>query len=367
MKPALIALALWAALAVACPVHAEDTGWDWARDAALPEWVPPPLVPPDNPMRRPKVLLGRYLFYDRRLSADGTMSCGSCHHHDRGFADPRRVATGVDARPGILNPPSTANVANLPVLTWANPGERTLEQQLLIPLFGAHPLELGMSGRDGALFDALRADPIYPPLFARAFPETEGEISLAAVAKAIAAFERSITSFRSPYDRAHHGGEPDAMNPAARRGEALFFGERLECYHCHNGLTFTDNIVHSRLPVAEIGYHDTGVARSGGIGELTGDRTQRGTFRTPTLRNVALTAPYMHDGSMASLDAVLAHYARGGRLHGPNTSPLLRGFRLSAGERADVKAFLESLSDTALTVDPHWSDPWPGAAREVPK
>jgi cytochrome c peroxidase len=211
---------------------------------------------------------------------------------------------------------------------------------------------------------SLAADPAYPAMFRAAFPETQGAISLGTLTRALAAFQRSILSFRSPYDRYRWGGDDSALSPAAKRGEKLFFGERLECYHCHGGPTFTDNLVHSRLADAEIGYHDTGVARTGGIGEQTGLATQRGAFRTPSLRNVALTAPYMHDGSMATLDAVIDHYARGGRARGPNTSPLLRGFRLSPQERADLIAFLESLTDTALTSDPRLAPPaGPLAAR----
>jgi cytochrome c peroxidase len=357
---AALALLLLGAAAAAPRVAA----WDWQRDAALPAWMPPPVVPADNPMTTAKVELGRHLFHDTRLSADGSMACATCHRQDRAFADPRRVALGVDGRPGVLNPPGLANVAYLPVLTWANPGQRLLEQQALIPLFSQHPVEMGMAGREAALTASLAGDPAYPALFRAAFPEARGAISLATVTRALAAFQRSILSFRSPYDRYRWGGDDSAITQAARRGERLFFGERLECYHCHGGPTFTDNLMHARLADAEIGYHDTGVARTGGLGEQTGLANQRGAFRTPSLRNVALTAPYMHDGSMPTLDAVIDHYARGGRARSPNTSPLLRGFRLSPRERADLIAFLESLTDTALTTDPRLAPPaGPHAAR----
>ncbi len=351
----LVALLSWARPVMA---DGERQDWDWQRDGALPAWMPPPVVPADNPMTRAKVELGRHLFYDKRLSADGSMACATCHRQANGFADPRRVATGVDGSPGQLNPPSIVNSGYLPVLTWANPGQRKLEQQALIPLFSQHPIEMGMAGREAEMMAALRREPRYTPLFAAAFPQREDPISLDAITKAIAAFERSVTSFRSPYDRARRGNEPDAITPAARRGEALFFGERLECYHCHGGPTFSDNLHHVRLAEPEVGFHDTGVARRGGVGEQTGDGNRIGAFRTPSLRNVALTAPYMHDGSMATLNAVIDHYAKGGRSRGPNTSPLLQGFRLSARERADLIAFLESLTDVALANDPRWADPW---------
>jgi cytochrome c peroxidase len=308
-------------------------------------------------MSRAKVALGRRLFHDTRLSADGRMACATCHRQEHGFADPRRVATGTDGRPGLLNPPSLANIAYLPVLTWANPGQDRLEAQALIPLFGEHPVEMGMAGREAALFAALAADPDYPAQFRAAFPDKAGAIGLETLTKALAAFQRSITSFRSPYDRYRWGGEPDAIGAAAKRGEALFFGERLECYHCHGGPTFTDNLIHAWLPQPERGFHDTGVARRGGIGEQTGEAARRGAFRTPSLRNVAVTAPYMHDGSLPTLAAVVRHYERGGTRRGAATSPLLRGFRLSAAERADLLAFLASLTDDALAADPRWSPP----------
>ena len=341
-------------------------GWDWQRDAGLPAWMPPPVVPADNPMSHAKVELGRHLFYDRRLSADGRMSCASCHRQDTAFTDPRRVATGVDGRPGRLNPPALANAAYLPVLTWANPAQTRLETQMLTPLFGHFPVELGMAGREEALFAALAAEPRYPPLFRAAFPDRDGAMTLETLSKALAAFERAITSFRSPYDAYRWGGQPGAIGPAAKRGEALFFGERLECYHCHGGPTFTDTVMHSRLAEPEIGFHDTGVRRRGGIGELTGEPMRDGTFRTPSLRNVGLTAPYMHDGSIPTLERVLDHYAKGGRTRGPITSALLRGFRLSKQERADVIAFLNSLTDRELTTDARWADPWPAKSTREP-
>jgi cytochrome c peroxidase len=336
---------------------AAATGWDWQRDAALPAWAPPPAVPADNPMSLAKVALGRRLFHDARLSADGRMSCATCHRQDRAFADPRRVALGVDGSAGLLNPPSVANAGYLSVLTWANPGQTRLEEQTLIPLFSQHPVEMGMAGREAELFAAIANDPAYPAQFRAAFPERDGAITLETLTKALAAFQRGITSFRSPYDRYRWGGERDAISPAAKRGEALFFGERLECYHCHGGPTFTDTLAHAWLPQPERGFHDTGVAATGGIGEQTGDPTRRGAFRTPSLRNVALTAPYMHDGSLPTLDAVIRHYERGGLRRGPHTSPLLRGFRLTARERADLVAFLDSLTDPHLLTDPRWAPP----------
>jgi cytochrome c peroxidase len=331
--------------------------WEWR----LPAWVPPPAL--NRPLRAAEVELGRWLFHDTRLSRDGTMSCATCHQQARAFTVNRATVPGVDGSPGQKNPMSLVNLAWAPVLTWANPAQTSLERQALIPLFSDHPVEMGMSGREEELFARLAADPRYPSMFAAAFPEREGAITLETITRALAAFQRAIVSFSSPYDRYRWGGEREAISAAARRGERLFFGERLECYHCHGGFLFTDNVMHSRLIGPEIGFHDTGVARAGGIGEHTGDARQMGAFRTPSLRNVALTAPYMHDGSMATLEEVIRHYERGGRQRGPNTSALLAGFRLTPRERRDLIAFLESLTDPGLTTDPRFADPFAAGAR----
>lgn len=326
--------------------------WEWR----LPAWVPPPAL--ERPLTAAEVELGRWLFYDRRLSRDGSMSCATCHVQARAFTVNRATMPGVDGTAGLRNPMSLVNLAWMPVLTWANPALHRLEEQALIPLFSDHAVEMGMSGREEELFARLKADPRYPPMFAAAFPERAGAITLETITRALAAFQRAIVSFNSPYDRYRWGGERDAISAAARRGEQLFFGERLECYHCHGGFLFTDNLMHSRLIAPDVGFHDTGVARRGGIGEHTGDPRQMGAFRTPSLRNVALTAPYMHDGSMATLDEVISHYERGGRARGAQTSPLLAGFRLTPQERRDLIAFLESLTDRSVTTDPRFANPF---------
>ena len=355
--------------------------FDWR----LPDWVPPPVVPADNPMSVDKVELGRHLFHDPRLSADRTMSCATCHHQDRAFTDGRARAPGITGELGARSAMSLANVAYLPVLTWQNPQLTSLEIQALIPIFGEHPVEMGMAGRERELFERLRADPVYRRLFARAFPEEarrgdDALFGLATVTRAIAAFQRTLLSFDSPYDRYRYGRRPDAISERAKRGEALFFGERLECYHCHGGFNFTDNLRHARLPFPEQGFHNTGLydvdgegsypPDSPGIVEFTGDERDRGKFRTPSLRNVAVTAPYMHDGSIATLHDVLRrHYARAGRAslagHGPSPlrSELIAGFEIDDEEIDDVVAFLESLTDEGFLRDPRHADPWPTARR----
>lgn len=347
----------------------------------LPEWVPRPVVPADNPMSAAKVELGRHLFYDQRLSADNSLSCASCHHQDKAFTDGRSLSEGVTQEKGTRSAMSLANVAYLPVLTWANPNLTALEVQALVPLFGEHPVEMGMAGREQALFARLQADARYRDLFAKAFPAearqgAQALYSLATLTRAIASFERSLLSFDSPYDRYQYGGQKEAISASAKRGESLFFGEKMECYHCHGGFTFTDNIRHQKLPLAEQGFHNTGLynldgrgaypANNIGISDLTGSADDMGQFRTPTLRNIALTAPYMHDGSIPTLHQVIRdHYAVAGRAGstpaGPNPmrSSLIAGFEVSEQEVADVVAFLNALTDASFVNHPRHANPWP--------
>jgi cytochrome c peroxidase len=379
-RPARIAakalLALGCAALLAAAAVPSGT-WEWP----LPEWVPPPSVPADNPMSAAKVSLGRHLFYDRRLSRDGRMACASCHEQARAFTDGNAVSQGVTGETGARSAMALANVAYLPVLTWQNPQLTSLEVQALIPLFGEHPVEMGLAGRERQLFALLQADPVYQRLFAQAFPAEAAQgpavlYSLSTLTKALASFQRSLLSFDSPYDRYRYGGQPNAIGAAAKRGEDLFFGERLECYHCHGGFTFTDNLKHARTPFAETGFHNTGLynedgkgrypAASPGIVEFTADARDAGRFRTPSLRNVAVTAPYMHDGSIATLAEVLrTHYARAGRAaqtpqgRNPLRSELIAGFDISEAEAADVVAFLEALTDERFLRNPAHGDPWP--------
>jgi cytochrome c peroxidase len=380
VKTRLRSLALAAALSAGAWLLLSGSAADGFR-WDLPAWVPPPQVPADNPMSQAKVELGRHLFYDPRLSADGSMSCATCHHQDKAFTDGLPVATGITGQRGARSAMGLANVAYLPTLTWANPLLKSLEVQALIPLFGEHPVEMGMAGRESELFQRLRGEATYRQLFARAFPgkarQGDGALySLSTLTKAIAAFERSLLSFNSPYDRFKYRAEPQAISPAAKRGEALFFGEKMECYHCHGGFTFNDNVQHSRLPFPELGYHNTGLynvdgqgaypADNPGIGEFTGIASDHGRFRTASLRNVAVTAPYMHDGSIATLeDVIRRHYALAGRSTvatgqpSPMRSELLVGFEVSDDEVKDLEAFLQALTDRDFLTDPRLGNPWP--------
>ena len=355
-----------AGFALAVGLMGADFDWN------LPKGFPRPVVPADNPMSAAKVELGRYLFYDLRMSANGKQSCASCHRQDLAFTDGRARATGTT---GELHPRSSmglVNVAYSPRLAWADPELSSLEEQALIPMLGEVPIELGLKGHEQEFLAVLRRDPVYRRIYPQVFPGGDAAFALANVSKAIAAFERTIVSMRSPYDRYRWGGEPAAISDAAKRGELLFFsGERAGCFQCHGGWNFSGGVRFEggegpgREDDSRGGFFNTGVAfyspPNRGLYERTRRTEDIGKFRAPSLRNIALTAPYMHDGSLATLEEVIGHYAAGGRFTHPNKSPILRPFPMTDGEKRDLIEFLKSLTDADVLRDERWSNPWPPA------
>jgi cytochrome c peroxidase len=349
-------------------------GFEWQ----LPEGVPAPAVPADNPMSEVKIALGRRLFYDPRLSGNGTTACATCHRQALAFTDGLGRSVGATGEMHPRGAMSLVNVAYASRLTWANHLLDRLEVQALTPMFGEQPVEMGMAGRDDEIIALLQHDAAYRRALPEAFPRDADPYSILNVVRAISSFVRTIVSFEAPYDRYVRGDEA-ALDESQVRGLRLFFSERLECFHCHGGLNFTDSSTHADAVIESVGFHNNGLYNIGGSGryppdntglnDLTGDRWDMGRFKAPTLRNLAVTAPYMHDGSIASLPEVLDHYARGGRRiedgdfagdgsRNPYKSVFIRGFELSAQERADLLAFLASLTDESVLHDETLSDPF---------
>jgi cytochrome c peroxidase len=333
--------------------------YDWQ----LPPGFPYPKVPADNLMSPARVSLGRYLFYDKRLSLNQTQSCASCHRQHLAFTDGKPRGIGSTGQRHPRGSMSLINVAYQPVLTWANPLMRQLEQQAAVPLFGDHPVELGMAGKEDLLIARLRQLPVYRKLFAAAFPEDNSPFTISNVAKAIAAFERTLIAGDSPYDEYRRGDDPNAISAAAKRGEALFFSERLECFHCHGGFNFTGTVEYYGKSFVEVEFHNTGLYTTYpepnvGLFEFTRQPDDHGKFKAPTLRNIAVTAPYMHDGSIRTLEEAITHYARGGRADHPNKSEFIKPIDLTPAERRDLIAFLHSLTDKSALTNPAWSNPW---------
>jgi cytochrome c peroxidase len=334
------------AIAGTLAIFAQPPDYQWN----LPKGFPKPQVPADNPMSAAKVELGRYLFYDKRMSVNGTQSCASCHKQELAFTDGRAVGIGATGELHSRSAMSLVNVAYSAALTWSNPELKSLEKQALVPMFGEHPVELGV--RESNFLPTLRSDKTYAGLFAKAFPAQADPYTIDSVTKAIASFERSIISARSPYDRYHYDREDNAVSESAKHGEVLFFSQHISCFRCHGGFNFSSATFHNT------GLYNPYPAPNVGIFEFTHDPADMGKFKVPTLRNIALTAPYMHDGSIPTLEGVLDHYAAGGRAHdNPNRDHLVGGFELSPQNRADLIEYLKSLTDTEVIHDPRFSDP----------
>lgn len=304
---------------------AGDSKYHWR----LPPGFPTPAVPADNPMSADKVALGQRLFSEPRLSITGKHSCASCHEPARAYSDGRAQAIGATRLPLSHSAMSLVNVAYNISYGWTNPELQSLESQMLEPLLNEHPVELGLTGRQSSVSDLLAADPAYRTAFAQAFPQDAAPVNFENLIKAIAAFERTLIFGGSPFDRYVFSGEHSALSAQAKRGMQLFYSPKAGCGSCHSGFNFNGNWRDNQGDTGKPGFANNGL----------GDEL----MRVPTLRNIALTAPYMHDGRFATLDAVLDHYARVAQL--PTSDARLRSFNLSVDERADLIAFLETLTD----------------------
>lgn len=283
-------------------------------------------VPEGNALTVHKVELGRRLFFDPVLSTDGTLSCASCHQPPRYFTDGRTRPIGVDGHEGARNVPSILNAAYGRTFFWDGRAE-SLEAQVLQPIRGEGELGLGLEELTRRLEE--RED--YRTAFRDAFGE--GEVSPERVARALASYLRTLRSGDAPIDRFLHG-DTAALPPEAKRGFRLFVG-RANCGVCHLAPLFTDHR-----------FHNTGVSWGSpdqGRFAVTGREEDRGAFRTPSLRNVAMTAPYMHDGSLATLEDVIEHYDGGGRPN-PALDEEILPLDLTPREKRQLIAFLESLT-----------------------
>ncbi|MBX3158893.1 MAG: hypothetical protein KF773_23205 [Deltaproteobacteria bacterium] len=305
-------------------------------DVDVPAGFPALPVPADNALTAERVHLGKRLFYDTQLSRTREVACGSCHLAEHAFADPRRLSAGVEGRLGSRNAPSIVNLAYNTSFFWDG-GAPTLEQQAIGPII--NPLEMDM--KIGDVVARLEADASYVDAFDRAY---DTRPSPGTVTKALASFMRTIVSGDSRYDRFQRG-DATALTESEQRGLAIATGERGECFHCHVGFNFTNNGFRNNNLYAD--YVDLGRAR---VTELADDV---GKFKVPTLRNVALTAPYMHDGSLPTLEAVVEHYSSGG-FASPTSDPTIRPLDLTAEEKRDLVAFLRALTDESLATDPRF-------------
>ena len=359
----------------ACTAPREDSGID--VDLDLPPHFPEPIAPLDNRLTAEAIELGRHLFYDTRLSGNETLACATCHKQELAFADSLALSLGATGDAGVLNAPSLANAIYAYPLTWAHGAVYSIEEQLMGPMFGDAPLEMGMAGLEDEIVERLVGDARYRLLFSDAYPGQD--VSVDVVRLALASFVRSLVSYRSPFD-SFVAGDIGAIPTSAKRGSELFYSERLGCSQCHAGFAFTtavQSLATNRSQTSP--FHNIGLYNIDGDGSYpvnaqgriaeSGFEKDMGRFRVPSLRNVALTAPYGHDGSVETLEEFIRVYEEGGRLveSGPHAgdgrespwrSKELKSFELTDDERVDLIAFLTSLSDPSFVADSKFANPW---------
>lgn len=291
-------------------------------------------LPNDNSLSDTVVLLGKRLFFDVRLSKDMSISCATCHKPEFGFSNETSVAEGIFGQKGQRKVPTVVNRLFGQRQFWDGRAV-SLEDQVVGPLF--NPIEMGIDEK--TLVERLQNDAVYRDLFREAFGS---EVSLDGVVKAIASFERTLVSGGSPFDRYEWNGEENALSDSGKRGLELFRG-KARCSLCHTGVNFTDERFHN------IGVGNGEGQKDPGRMEITNDPTDFGKFRTPSLRNVDLRAPYMHDGSISSLEEVIEFYNDGGRQN-TNLDEELKPLNLNAQEKVDLVEFLKSLTGPIISV-----------------
>ena len=327
-------------------------------ELVIPPLFPPMDIPADNPLTVEGVALGRYLFWEKNLSANGTQSCGSCHLPEHGFSDPNRFSTGITGEQGNRQSMALVNLGWAYNYFWDGRAQ-TLEDQVIEPI--TNPIEMNNTWENA--LQSLRNDPAYPPMFLAAFGTTE--ITRDRAAKAMASFLRTMISADSKFDRERAGTY--TFTPLEETGFNLFLTEGginpntgqpwggADCFHCHGpgGMQMGDYLMHNN-------GLDAHFAADPGLAGVTGNPLDSGRFKTPTLRNIELTAPYMHDGRFQTLSEVIGHYNTGGQVS-TTIDPFMEaaggGLFLDEVDELALIAFLKTLTDTSFINNPAFSDP----------
>ena len=290
----------------------------------LPLGLEPFKVPADNPLTKAKIELGKQLYFDKRLSSDNTVSCASCHDPNKGWSNDEAFATGVDGQMGGRSAPTIINSAYFPLQFWDGRA-KGLEGQALGPI--ANPIEMNLP-IDKAV-EKLSEIPGYRKQFKKVF---KSDVTADGIAKAIASFERTVLAGDAPYDR-FKAGDESALSPAAKRGMDLFFN-KAKCSACHKGHSFTD-----------LAFHNIGVGYDKDNPDLgrfavTNQEGDRGRFKTPPLRDIHTSAPFMHDGSVKTLKEVVEFYNKGG-IKNPQLDEEMKPLKLTEEEIADIVIFMK--------------------------
>lgn len=315
------------------PVKSPAASEAFALD--IPVGFPAPLIPEDNQLSHAKVELGERLFFDPHLSSDNSISCATCHQPQLSFAESHPISEGVNQSPGIRNAPSLANVAYQEAL-FAEGGIPSLELQAVAPITEAHEMNLDLD----ELMHRLESDESYVQQFQKAYhspPTTQSTV------KALASFQRTLLSGNSRFDQYYYQGKTNVLNESEINGMDLFFSDEVGCASCHSGFLFTDQSFQN-IGLYNI-YEDEGLAR------LTGQSVDIGKFKVPSLRNIGVTAPYMHNGSIETLAEVVDHFNAGGTGH-DNQNKSIRSLDLDEQQKADLVNFLKTLTDESFVNNP---------------
>ena len=311
------------------PTEKQETSG--AIAVAVPDYFPPVPLAEDDTLTLKKIELGKRLFFDPILSRHRDLSCGSCHLPNLAFTDGKIKSINVGGEPTLRNSPSLLNVGYHPYF-FMDGGNPTLESQMIGPIENHLEMDLPFPEAMQRVAD----DSTYIFLFQEAY---NAKVSPFTLTHAIAAYERTLVSHNSPFDKWYYQKQENAISEDAKAGYALFTSDKLKCSSCHSGVLFTD------FEFRNNGLKDD-YGNDQGRGRITLKPEDEGKFKTPSLRNVALTAPFMHDGSLATLKEVIDHYASGGENH-QNRDSMITGFEISEKEKQQLIQFLESLTDTS--------------------
>lgn len=323
-------------MATSCKPDEVD-GLDSPYNMVLPDGFPSMNMPADNDLTEKRVELGKMLFYDKALSRDSSISCASCHLQSHAFSDVVDISSGVEGRKGMRNSPPLFNLGYHPYFFFDG-GVPTLELQVLAPVQDVNEMDHDFL----QAVDRLAQNPQYQELGKIAYGR---DFDAFVLTRALAAFERTMVSGNSAYDK-YINGNVGALNESAKRGLDLFNSDRLNCSGCHSGFNFTDySFKNNGLYIA---YPDSGRMR------VTSLPVDRDKFKVPSLRNIALTAPYMHDGSLATLTEVIDHYNSGGAAN-PQKDGRIKPLQLTNQEKSDLMEFLYSLTDNEFITNPDFA------------
>jgi len=316
--------------------------------------------------------LGRYLFYDIRISRNQSKSCSTCHNPKFSFTDGYKRSLGIYADVLQRNTAPLFNLSELKYLTAADSNIKTLMQQIDNPLFNNHPMEMGVSGHESEILERIKKEKFYK----LQFEKLKMSINWQNIKLSITKFVNSLKSFQSPYDQFLNG--KFVMNDQQNRGMKLFFSDSLSCSKCHGGINFSEPTITNKKNTIDY-FYNTGLYNVNekneypqydiGLSQVTKNQDDMGKFRVPSLRNLTFTAPYYHDGSAESLMEVIRNYERGGRLinngqykgdgfYNRYKHPLIKGFNLSTSDRINLVKFLEMLSDTSFIHNSKYNDPF---------